>query len=47
VIFDHRDDVAERTSEARVVLDIDTEDAASVVERTRRWVSREPLLFQG
>jgi predicted enzyme related to lactoylglutathione lyase len=33
VIFDHRDDIAERTSEPRVVLNIDTEDAASVVER--------------
>ena len=33
VIFDDRDDVAERTSEPRVVLNIDTEDAASVVER--------------
>jgi predicted enzyme related to lactoylglutathione lyase len=33
IIFDSRDDVAERTSEPRVVLNIDTEDAASVVER--------------
>ena len=33
VIFDRRDDVAERTSEPRVVLNIDTEDAASVVQR--------------
>jgi predicted enzyme related to lactoylglutathione lyase len=33
IIFDRRDDVAERTAEPRVVLNIDTEDAASVVER--------------
>ena len=33
VIFDSRDDVAERTAEPRVVLNIDTEDAASVVQR--------------
>jgi predicted enzyme related to lactoylglutathione lyase len=33
VIFDGRDDVAERTAEPRVVLNIDTEDAASVVQR--------------
>jgi predicted enzyme related to lactoylglutathione lyase len=33
IIFDHRDDVAERTTEPRVVLNIDTEDAASVVAR--------------
>jgi predicted enzyme related to lactoylglutathione lyase len=33
VIFDSRDDIAERTAEPRVVLNVDTEDAASVVER--------------
>ena len=33
VIFDSRDDVAERTAEPRIVLNIDTEDAAGVVER--------------
>jgi predicted enzyme related to lactoylglutathione lyase len=33
VIFDSRDAISERTSEPRVVLNIDTEDAASVVER--------------
>jgi predicted enzyme related to lactoylglutathione lyase len=33
VIFDRRDDVSERTTEPRVVLNIDTEDAAGVVER--------------
>ena len=33
VIFDRRDDVAASTVEPRVVLNIDTEDAAEVVER--------------
>ena len=33
VIFDGRDDIATRTAEPRVVLNIDTEDAAGVVER--------------
>jgi predicted enzyme related to lactoylglutathione lyase len=33
IIFDRRDDVAERTVEPRVVLNIDTEDAARVVQR--------------
>ena len=36
VIFDSRDDISERTSEPRVVLSIDTEDAASVVERIEK-----------
>ena len=33
MIIDQRDDISERTAEPRVVLNIDTEDAASVVER--------------
>jgi len=33
IIFDRRDDVGERTAEPRVVLNVDTEDAANVVER--------------
>jgi predicted enzyme related to lactoylglutathione lyase len=32
IIFDTRDDIAERTTEPRIVLNIDTEDAPSVVE---------------
>jgi predicted enzyme related to lactoylglutathione lyase len=36
VIFDARDDISERTSEPRVVLNVDTEDAAEVVERIER-----------
>jgi len=36
IIFDSRDDIAERTSEPRVVLNIDTEDAASVVEHMEK-----------
>jgi predicted enzyme related to lactoylglutathione lyase len=32
IIFDSRGDIAERTSEPRIVLNVDTEDARSVVE---------------
>jgi predicted enzyme related to lactoylglutathione lyase len=36
IIFDRRDDVAEQCIEPRVVLNIDTVDAAAVVERIER-----------